>query len=55
MLTITSKIKHMIALFYEWDLTNLSHTKYASLFNLRLYRLSAQNASSAQVNMSARL
>ncbi len=34
MLTITSKIKHMIALFYEWDLTNFSHTKYASLFNL---------------------
>ncbi len=55
MLKMTSKMKHMIALFNEWDLTNFSHTEYASLFMLRLYRLSAQNASSAQVNVSARL
>ncbi len=41
------------AFFKEWDLTNLSQTEYASLFMLRLYRLSAQTALSAQVNVSA--
>ncbi len=49
-------MKHSIALFFnEWDLSNFSHTEYASLFMLRLYRQSAQNAPSAQVNVSARL
>ncbi len=53
-LKMTSKMKHMIALFFnEWDLTNFSHTEYASLFMLRLYKLSAQTAPSAQVNVSA--
>ncbi len=48
-LKMTSKIKLMRApLFNEWDLTNFSHTEYASLFMFQLYRLSAQNAPSAQ-------
>ncbi len=55
-LKMTSKIKIMrTQFFYEWDSTNFSHTEYASLFMLRLYRLSTQNAPSIQVNVSARL
>ncbi len=50
---MTSKMKHNDSSFCnEWDLTHLSHAEYASLFMLRLCRLSAQNAPSAQVNVS---
>ncbi len=39
-LKMMSKIKLMRApCFNEWDLTNFSHTEYASLFMIRLYRL----------------
>ncbi len=52
---MTSKIKHRRTPFFnEWDLTHFSQTEYASLFMLQLYMLSAQNAASAQVNVSAR-
>ncbi len=44
----------------RWDLTHLSNIEYASLFikhnvNITTYRLSAQNAPNAEVNVSARL
>ncbi len=47
-LKMTSEIKLKLLFFNKWDLTHFSHTEYASLFMLRLYRLSAQNAPSAQ-------
>ncbi len=46
--------------FNQWDLAHLSNIEYASLFikhnvNITTYRLSAQNAPNAEVNVSARL
>ncbi len=54
-LKMTSRMKHKVAFFVffnQWDLTNLSHKEYASLFiqyniNITTSRLSAQNALNA--------
>ncbi len=60
-LKMTSRMKNLIAVFFnQCHLTHLSNIEYASLFikhnvNITTYRLPAQNASNAEVNVSARL